>query len=267
MFDPESRSDPLEFIVHLVPLPALTDNYIWLIHDDEGMAIVVDPGEAAVVEAALSARHLQLGGILLTHHHPDHTGGAAALRQRYDVPVFAPADHRIPEATRRIHEGDRIALASPQIEFDVLAVPGHTLSHVAYLGNGWLFCGDTMFSLGCGRLFEGTPAQMLASLDRFAALPSDTLVCGGHEYTQANGRFAVTIDPDNAALTARLSEVAMLRARQQPTLPVRLDTERATNPFLRVDSDATAAWCRRQSVAQDRVARFAAIRAAKDAFQ
>lgn len=253
--------------MHLVPLPALTDNYIWLIHDDQGMAIVVDPGQAAVVEDALAARSLRLRAILLTHHHPDHTGGVAALLQQHDVPVYAPPDSRIPAATHRVHEGDRIALSAPRIEWTVLAVPGHTLSHVAFFGNGWLFCGDTMFSLGCGRLFEGTPAQMLTSLDRFAALPTDTLVCGGHEYTQANGRFASTIDPHNHALSTRLREVAELRGNGLPTLPVPLATELLTNPFLRIDSEATAAWCARQGVGNDRVARFAAVRAAKDAFQ
>ncbi|MEW5301836.1 MAG: hypothetical protein WDW36_004670 [Sanguina aurantia] len=259
--------DQLEFIVHLVPLPALTDNYIWLIHDDEGMAIVIDPGEAEVVEEALAARKLQLRGILLTHHHPDHTGGVAALRLQHDVPVYAPVDERIPEATRRVGDRDRFALESPSIEFSVLAVPGHTLSHVAYFGNGWLFCGDTLFSLGCGRLFEGTPAQMVRSLDQFVALPPATLVCGGHEYTQANGRFAITVDPDNAELASRLREVAALRAQGEPTLPVPLATELATNPFLRVDSEAAMAWCKQHGTARDRVARFAAIRAAKDAFR
>lgn len=265
LLDPQL--DSLEFFVHLVPLPALSDNYIWLIHDDAGMAIVVDPGEAVVVEAALVARNLQLRAILLTHHHPDHTGGAAALSLRHQVPVYAPVDDRIPEATDRVHGGDRITLISPQIEFAVMSVPGHTLSHVAFVGNGWLFCGDTLFSLGCGRLFEGTPAQMLASLDRLAALPAETLVCGGHEYTQANGRFAITIDPHNDALAARLREVDALRAEGQPTLPVRLANERSTNPFLRVDSNATAVWCDHQKIGADRVTRFAAIRAAKDAFK
>ena len=252
--------------MHLIPLPALADNYIWLLHDDEGNAIVVDPGDAQVVERALSARHLQLRAVLLTHHHPDHVGGASALRQDHAIPVHAPADERITSATARVGDGDWIKLASPAIEFEVLAIPGHTLSHVGYLGAGLLLCGDTLFSLGCGRLFEGTPAQMLSSLDRLAALPGASLVCGGHEYTEANGRFAHLVEPDNKMLQLRRQQVAQLRADQQPTLPVTLASERATNPFLRVDTEAVTTWCHRQGVVGDRVARFAAVRAAKDAF-
>ena len=252
--------------MRLIPLPALTDNYIWLLHDEEGNAIIVDPGDAQVVERALSARQLRLRGVLLTHHHLDHVGGAAALQQRHAVPVYAPADERITSATETVGDGDRVELASPAVRFDVLAIPGHTLSHVGYAGNGWLFCGDTLFSLGCGRLFEGTPAQMLSSLDRVAALPGETLVCGGHEYTEANGRFANQVEPDNATLHARQRQVAQLRAEQQPTLPVTLASELATNPFLRVDTESVTAWCQRQGIVADRVARFAAVRAAKDAF-
>jgi hydroxyacylglutathione hydrolase len=149
----------------------------------------------------------------------------------------------------------------------VLEVPGHTLSHIAYVGAGLLLCGDTLFSLGCGRLFEGTPAQMLASLDRLSMLPGETWVCGGHEYTEANGRFARSIEPANPELQQRLLEVAELRAQLRPTLPVALAGELATNPFLRVDADAVAEWCRQQGVGADRVARFAAVRAAKDGFR
>lgn len=253
--------------MHLIPLPALADNYIWLIHDDDGMAIVVDPGEASVVEHALATRQLKLRAILLTHHHPDHIGGVAELRRQHDVPVYAPVDERIIEATEQVEDGDRIELSSPQLHFEVIAIPGHTLSHVAYFGAGLLLCGDTLFSMGCGRMFEGTPKQMLDSLDRLSALPGETEVCGGHEYTETNGRFAVTIEPQNPELHKRLQEVAVLRVEGKPTLPISLAMERATNPFLRVDSEAVTNWCDQRGVGGDRIARFAALRGAKDAFR
>lgn len=253
--------------MHLLSLPALTDNYIWLLHDDEGNALVVDPGDAQVVEQALAVHQLRLCAILLTHHHPDHTGGMAALRARHDVPVYGPADERIAQPITPVGDGDRVVLQVPCVHFDVLAVPGHTLSHLAFVGAGLLFCGDTLFSLGCGRLFEGSPAQMLASLDRLAQLPASTLVCAGHEYTVANARFAATIEPHNANLSKRAEEVNHLRERGEPTLPVTMASELACNPFLRVDTDAVNAWAFQQGCAENRVARFAALRLAKDNFR
>ena len=253
--------------MHVVPSPALADNYIWLLYDDAGDAIVVDPGEAEPVETALTERGLRLRALLLTHHHNDHIGGVQALLARHPVPVYAPRDERIAEASVRVGDGDDVIIDRPTARFRVLEIPGHTRSHIAYVGEGLLLCGDTLFSLGCGRLFEGTPRQMLASLDRLADLPGDIKVCCAHEYTLSNGRFAQTVEPENPALARRLEEVRILRERKEPTLPVTLTTERATNPFLRVDCDDVAAWCTRHGAASDRVSRFATLRAAKDEFR
>ncbi|MFT3896542.1 MAG: hydroxyacylglutathione hydrolase [Thermomonas sp.] len=250
----------------LRPLPALQDNYIWLLADEAGRALVVDPGEAGPVLAA--ADGLDLAAILLTHHHPDHIVGTAALLERWPrAVVFAPADERIPGPCTRVSDGDRIQAGSCM--FDVIAVPGHTRSHVAYFGEGLLFCGDTLFSLGCGRLFEGTPAQMHASLSRLAALPPDTRVCCGHEYTEANARFALTVEPGNRELQRHAAAVRELRAIGKPSLPSTLVVERACNPFLRVDSvEIRASLVQRVGrEATDAVDAFGALRAWKDEFR
>ena len=253
-------------MLSLRPLPAFKDNYIWTLANIHGQALIVDPGEAGpVLEAA--AGGLRPVAILLTHHHPDHIGGSAELLREFDIPCYAPVDVRIAEATHRVGEGERIRVSELALELEVLAVPGHTLSHVAYRGGGFLFCGDTLFSLGCGRMFEGSAAQMLASLERLGALPGETLVCCGHEYTQDNGRFAQTVEPENSVRDARMAEVCDLRLRGLPTLPISMASERACNPFLRIDQPGIKRSLRARGLAgDDRTQAFAALRAWKDGF-
>lgn len=253
--------------MRLFAVPALVDNYIWIAADDQGAAVVVDPGQAEPVEALLARENLHLTTILLTHHHHDHTGGVAALAMRHELEVIAPTDPRIEHVNRRVQDSETVELDSPQMQFGVIEVPGHTSSHVAYHGEGLLFCGDTLFSLGCGRLFEGTPAQMLASLDRLSVLPGETKVCCGHEYTLANAAFAQSIEHDNAALWHRLIEAREQRQNGLPTLPSRLADEREANPFLRIDSAELKRWAEHAQPSVDRVQRFAALREAKDRFR
>jgi len=250
----------------LRPLPAFTDNYIWTLAGDRGKAVVVDPGEASPVLQA-AAEGMVPVAILLTHHHQDHIGGAAELLRHFDVPCYAPVDDRIVAATHRVADGDRVRIDELSVDFDVLAIPGHTLSHIAYHGAGVLFCGDTLFSLGCGRLFEGTPAQMLSSLDRLAALPGDTLVACGHEYTQSNGRFSLVAELVNPARDARLAEVTELRKEGLPSLPSRLQSERDCNPFLRIDQPAIRQVLQSKGwQGNNRTQAFAALRSWKDGF-
>ncbi len=222
------KLDDMDAVLHV---EAFADNYIWLLRRGDAVAIV-DPGDAAPVVAALDRLGLTPLAILCTHHHGDHTGGVENLLARWRVPVYGPARERIPGITHRVGDGDRVT-PGDGLGFEVLEVPGHTAGHIAYHGQGALFCGDTLFSAGCGRLFEGSAVQMHASLARLAALPEDTRVYCAHEYTASNLRFARAADPDNPDIAAHQVRVAALRAAGRPTLPSTIGLERRVNPFLR----------------------------------
>lgn len=232
--------------LHVVALPAFLDNYVWALAH-AGQALVVDPGDAGVVEDWLAAHDLRLTTILITHHHADHTAGLAALKARHRPRVYGP-DEAIEGLDDLLHGGETLALA-PFGTARVLAVPGHTLGHIAYHlpAQDLLFCGDTLFSAGCGRLFEGTPAQLYQSLQALAALPDATRVCCTHEYTLANLRFAAAVEPANPDRATRERQALALREQGLPTLPVRLAEERRYNPFLRCDEPAVMAAASREA--------------------
>ncbi len=254
----------------LIALPAFADNYFWMLHDGQ-RAIVVDPGDAGPVHAALDAHRLALAAILVTHHHADHVGGVDALRTRLDGPVYGPRREPIPTPDTPLDDGDHIEVLG--LGFEVIDVPGHTAGHIAYhhagvLQPGVLFCGDTLFSAGCGRLFEGTPAQMHASLQRLAVLPGDTRVCCAHEYTLANLRFARAVEPGNATVAEHLAHCEALRAEGGFTLPSSIAQERRINPFLRCTEPAVVASAlQRGATGADPVPVFAAIRQWKNEFR
>jgi hydroxyacylglutathione hydrolase len=226
-------------MINITPIPAFNDNYIWALHDAES-AVLVDPGDASPARAWLEERALKLTAILCTHHHRDHVGGICQLEQLYNAPVYGPQHEIIPCLNHALGEGMRVEIAEPHMRLEVLDIFGHTRGHIAYLmsdphGADALFCGDTLFGCGCGRLFEGTAAQLYGSLQRLARLPDDTQVYCAHEYTEANIRFALVCEPGNAALRQRQSDAAATRARGLPTLPSSIALELATNPFLRCD--------------------------------
>ena len=254
-------------MLEIVPLPAFKDNYIWTLRDGSNAA-VVDPGEAGPVKAYLAKEGLALVAILATHHHPDHVGGIAELVAMKKVPVFGPKGEPIPELTHPVGQGDKVEIPALHAIFSVLDIPGHTRAHVAYYGLESLFCGDTLFACGCGRVFEGTAQQMLDSLSKLAALPDETRVYCGHEYTLANIKFARAVDPDNSLLAVREEKAAKLRAVGRPTLPSTLGEERATNPFLRCAEPAVVESANKYLGARiaDPVSVFAAIREWKNRF-
>ena len=218
--------------MEIVPVNAFKDNYVWTLRDSSNAA-VVDPGDARPVLDYLSREKLRLCAILATHHHPDHTGGIAELVERTRVPVFGPRHEPIPALTHPVSEGDRVEIPELGVTFAVYDIPGHTRAHVAFYGAGALFCGDTLFACGCGRLFEGTADQMFTSLSKLAALPDETKVYCGHEYTLANVRFARAADPANLALEKLEASAQALRDKDLPTLPSTIAQEKATNPFVR----------------------------------
>lgn len=253
-------------MLQITPISAFADNYIWACClPDSQFCLVVDPGDASVVQHFLQQNGKTLGAILITHHHNDHIGGLAALRQAYPTArVIGPAAEawRISGLTEQVNHGDAVFIPELNLQFTVMAVPGHTLGHIAFYAAPALFCGDTLFSVGCGRLFEGSPLQMWQSLQQLMSLPDNTLIYCSHEYTQANIRFALTIEPDNQALIDYAEKCTLLRKTGQATLPAVLATEKAVNPFLRSDNSKLQQQLQQNSA----LALFTTLRLAKDSF-
>jgi len=252
---------------HIIPIPAFNDNYIWLIRNDR-YAAVVDPGDASPVLHYLAQEKLELIGILNTHHHPDHVGGNSQLLSQFKVPVYGPCDSRIPEITVALSEGDTFSLLPLALHLKVWEIPGHTRTHIAFIGEDIVFSGDTLFAAGCGRLFEGTPEQMHTALQRLSTLADETQIYCGHEYTLANLKFAAAVEPRNPEVAKLTDKMSRLRQAGMPTLPSNIAQEKACNPFLRVNQAEViaAASQRAQSALSDPARIFAEIRDWKNNF-
>lgn len=262
---------PMNNVLSILTVPAFDDNYLWIIHNGQ-YAAVVDPGDAAPILAALAQHGLELCAILLTHHHSDHIGGVPALLAYASVPVYGPANDNIAVITHPLSQGDQVIVQKLNLTLDVIDLPGHTLGHIAYYATAqqYLFCGDTLFAGGCGRLFEGTPAQMLSSLDKLAALPEDTSVYCAHEYTMSNLRFAKEIEPNNQALLERIKREQGKRERGVPTVPSSIGLEKQTNPFMRIrEASVKASLLATGKVTADNddVGNFAALREWKNHYR
>ncbi|MFT5139195.1 MAG: hydroxyacylglutathione hydrolase [Lysobacterales bacterium] len=253
--------------MNISPIPALSDNYIWLLTSDGPECAIVDPGDHRPVIRQLKAAGLELKYILLTHHHADHIGGVPGLLRQWPATVIGPSDPRIPFNTRTVAEGDHVSLPELGLEFEVIEIPAHTSTHIAFAGSGLLFCGDTLFSIGCGRLFEGSPQNMQDSLDKLAGLPPETLVYCAHEYTQSNCSFALEVEPENKALIKRAKAVIKARENGEVTIPSTLAEELAANPFLRTREESVVNAARRLKPETSPGAEtMAVIRAWKDRF-
>lgn len=251
--------------MNLNSIPAFQDNYIWVLNDETGRCLIVDPGEAAPVLAAIAENGWQPEAILLTHHHNDHVGGVSDLHRHYpNLIVYGPEETRNKGTTKIVADGDRIRVLDQ--EFHVFATPGHTLGHISFYSAPWLFCGDTLFSGGCGRLFEGTPAQMYRSLQRINTLPEETLVCCAHEYTLSNMKFALSVLPHDLFINEYYREVKELRAKNQITLPTTLKKERQINLFLRTDDIDLINEINKETKLLQSEERFAWLRSKKDNF-
>lgn len=250
----------------ITAIPALQDNYIWLLQNGHH-AVAVDPGEAQPVLGFLKKHGLQLDAILCTHRHHDHVDGIEELREVYNVPVYGRSHPKNPHITHDLREGDQVRLDMLDIAFDVIETPGHLDDHIVFIGPGMVFCGDILFGAGCGKNFEGTPQQLQRSVQRLAALPDETLVYSAHEYTAYNLPFAQACEPDNPAIRQRIADTKRLRAENRPTVPFTIALEKATNPFLRCDSPALMQTLRARGLQEsDELAVFEALRQWRDHF-